>query len=799
MALDVELNPKISDEALKSINAFSKNAQKSLSDIESSVNFGAIALGVGLLLKTASKGIDLIVDNFKDLTKAASDQEDSIIKLNVALASTGDLTSGASESIQKLASDLQKSTGISDDLVISQAALAKSYGLTNDQVEKVIKAAVDLSAVTGESLNSSVEKLSKTYNGFQDKTLTRLIPSLQGLTEKQLKNGAAIDAVSGKFKDFAVQIAGTYSGSIAIASAGFGEFQESLGRVITQNPVVLALIKKTGEVFNTLSDFIDKNKQSIITFIAEGIKSLISVGPFLITTLKIISEILRFVTNTILDATQAVIILIRLLLDFKIVTDVLNTLADGFKAIGAAIVKTLSYIFELADSIPGLRTLAKNLGFDFKELSKVTNTFAEDVVLSIGKDISQDFREGIDKSIDAVAYLKESSDKGFDSISSGLDLAKDNALKFSDSLNKISNTAKDTAKEVKNLEKTIKLLSPDAVRKQIQEGLKSPLTAKITAKISEIKFPEGSEFPMLIAQATGIASSLLKGAAGAVDLISGAGGAIADAFLPGLGGPVKEILGVLAKGPEEVKKLVDQFVAALPEVIKNIVKAIPVLIKALIEAIPELIDALIEAIPELIDALIDALPDLIDAIIEKLPIIAEKLAIAMAIKIPEALTKALFRLFERAGERLIEAFSQIFDFISKIPETILKALEDGIKGIFDRQGGSISIGGDGNIGGFENAVGVDLPGSFAKGGLVPGGFPNDTFKANLTSGELVIPKNDVNLLRDFLQGQFGQTSERPIQSDRRDNESVLTVVLNVGEDQLAKVLLNLNRKGFRTV
>ncbi len=64
-------------------------------------------------------------------------------------------------------------------------------------------------------------------------------------------------------------------------------------------------------------------------------------------------------------------------------------------------------------------------------------------------------------------------------------------------------------------------------------------------------------------------------------------------------------------------------------------------------------------------------------------------------------------------------------------------------------------GGAGGIRGLARRAGV--PGA-ANGMTVPGGFPNDSFAANLTSGELVVPRDDVTELRSFLSEQRGSGS-----------------------------------------
>ena len=65
--------------------------------------------------------------------------------------------------------------------------------------------------------------------------------------------------------------------------------------------------------------------------------------------------------------------------------------------------------------------------------------------------------------------------------------------------------------------------------------------------------------------------------------------------------------------------------------------------------------------------------------------------------------------------------------------------------------------------------------------MVPSGFPNDTFPARLTSGELVIDRSTVDKLNRFIDQGGG--SSQPIQ-----------INLKVGEADLAKVMYKLNKQ-----
>lgn len=110
--------------------------------------------------------------------------------------------------------------------------------------------------------------------------------------------------------------------------------------------------------------------------------------------------------------------------------------------------------------------------------------------------------------------------------------------------------------------------------------------------------------------------------------------------------------------------------------------------------------------------------------------------------------------------------------------------------------------------------GNPVDGLFASGGEVPSGFPNDSFRAGLTSGENVIDRSLSEQLRGFLSlveglpsgirsesqsfdsGRMDSMEMRLADESQRDQN--VSVTLQVGEQELANVLLNLNRQGFKT-
>ena len=114
--------------------------------------------------------------------------------------------------------------------------------------------------------------------------------------------------------------------------------------------------------------------------------------------------------------------------------------------------------------------------------------------------------------------------------------------------------------------------------------------------------------------------------------------------------------------------------------------------------------------------------------------------------------------------------------ISEVPKFI-QALIDGIKGAFDVVGDIGQGAGNliGDIGGFFG---------FQQGGIVPGVGSTDSVPARLTPGELVVDRETTQQLKDFLNSET--------------NPQAVTINLTIEQEQLANVLLNLDRQGFRT-
>jgi len=177
----------------------------------------------------------------REVIQAAARQQDAVNNLNASLARIGEFSQQSSRDLQDFASQLQQVTKFGDEAVLEQLAFAQGLGATADQSKRIVAAAADLSAALNIDLNSATRNVARTLGGFAGE-LGEVIPELKNLSAEQLRAGAAIDLLAGKFQGLASQQVKTFSGAIAQLKNAFGDTLESIGALVTQSPSVIAAI-----------------------------------------------------------------------------------------------------------------------------------------------------------------------------------------------------------------------------------------------------------------------------------------------------------------------------------------------------------------------------------------------------------------------------------------------------------------------------------------------------------------------------------------------------------------------------
>lgn len=276
-ALSRPINTSGVDRGLKSLTSGVFNFRNAL--------IGAVGIvGGGLLVR--------------EFAQAASVQQDAVNSLNNSLRTAGSFSTEASEGFQRFASELQASSTFGDEVILQQAALARNFTQSNEEAQKLTRAAVELSAATGISLDSAVKNLGKTFSGLAGE-LGESVPALRNLTTEQLKAGEALDLVSNRFGGSALSQIRTFSGSLTQLSNTFGDLFEEIGSIITNSPVIVSLFNALSQTFANISGSIkganfDSFFKDLILGAAGAVNSIIDTFEFL----NRIPDFFRFVFLT---------------------------------------------------------------------------------------------------------------------------------------------------------------------------------------------------------------------------------------------------------------------------------------------------------------------------------------------------------------------------------------------------------------------------------------------------------------------------------------------------------------------
>jgi hypothetical protein len=692
--VELELVAQVS-EATKTVKRFADDTKKQLSGISLASNITAIASGFNLLRDVAGGALGTINDFLSDAVGEAVEAERSITSLANSMRIVGDFSEEALNQFTNLADELAKTTTLTDDQVISAAALAKTYQLTNKETKQVIEAAKDLSAITGQDLNTSVEKLAKTYNGFVDKSLKQLVPGLKSLTQEQLASGEAVKLVGDRFDGTAETLTNTFGGALKQLNNSISEFKEQIGKIVTESEGAIQVIKIAAQAINELG------KATV----------------FVVKNLNIFETVL----GAIGAASPSVAILLRIASGFKSVKEESNDAAEGTR--------------ELLDQI---KSAARSGGAKIATDEEIKNRRS---ALRAQEDALEKFNQ-VRASLETVGLsevekINIEAQERINAVRAGVSGGALSASKAQDTIKRIEfeRITKVRAFEEKQQEELVKNLLD--LRKKTADRLQGIINDPIGSLIR-------GDTDQGTALAAGLAQKVLKGAQGAKELLQAGAGAAASALLGPAFGPVAgEIVGILSQGPEEVKKQVQEFARAIPDLIKNLAESLPILIETLVTELPP---ALAKAMP------------------------------TVAIGFSTALAKNIPQIVKGFAEGLVQAAK---DFV--------KAIIDQIKSV----GGLLDgISGQGSGGIFEGIPVLGAVGGFlglAGGGKIPDSprFSGDKFgPVALNAGERVLDDGLNRKLERFLtSGGSSQT---------------LNVNFAIGQQQFARAVLDLNRKGFRT-
>ena len=210
------------DGAGKTIDAGVKKG-KGFADSLKGISTGAVAsagavAGVAVAVKKT-------VDALNDCEAAYKVQRNAEIALQQAAKNNPYLNNESVYNLRNFASELQSMSNIGDEQSLQVMAQLAAMGRTEEQIQAIMKAAADMSAVTGNSIQNIAVQLNKTYSGLAGE-LGEANSSIRALSKEELEAGKAIEIIAQQYNGQAAAMA---DNTVQLANA-WGDFKENIGR-----------------------------------------------------------------------------------------------------------------------------------------------------------------------------------------------------------------------------------------------------------------------------------------------------------------------------------------------------------------------------------------------------------------------------------------------------------------------------------------------------------------------------------------------------------------------------------------
>lgn len=231
------------EELIIKLSADNSDLKKKLSDSEKGVqNFGGAVSKLGPMIAGA-----FAIGTVTAFAKAAFIASEQQERANRRLLFSLNNNTAAFASLTAQANKFQSLTGFADDAIQGIQTLAAQSGKTTAEIKKITEATINWASLTGQDLQAAYLQINATLTGTAGR-LTRVDADFGNLTNAQLRNGAAIDLINNKYKDFAVNSAS----NLERLTANWDEFKEAAGSALGE--VVNPLLESMNTMMNTIAN-----------------------------------------------------------------------------------------------------------------------------------------------------------------------------------------------------------------------------------------------------------------------------------------------------------------------------------------------------------------------------------------------------------------------------------------------------------------------------------------------------------------------------------------------------------------
>lgn len=298
------------DKIEKQLSGLEKTAKKQGEDIGESLG-GGISIGLGKIAAIATTILGAF--SFKKAIDEAIHAEKSIKILNASLANAGNFTEEASKNFENFAKSLQAVTNFSDDLIISNASVLASIGrLSGEGLERATKAALDFASSGRIGVEGAFDAIAKAANGSFGAFSRYGIKVDENLSQSQ-KFEQVLKQLESRFGGLSEVAGASFGGILERINNQFSDLFETVGKFITQSPVIVALLKAFSESLLEANKSLEKVGQKDV--VGEFTNKLINFSSVVINAIATIELFKNIIVAAFAFAKQAVQGLIVLLTD----------------------------------------------------------------------------------------------------------------------------------------------------------------------------------------------------------------------------------------------------------------------------------------------------------------------------------------------------------------------------------------------------------------------------------------------------------------------------------------------------
>jgi len=363
---------KVLVDQLAALRAGMEGVKTSTQGVESKLGgFGAAMIVMRSTIENAKMAFDLISAAAEKTVGAFLKSEDGIIRLSNTMRTLGEKDiKSAVAGFKEFAAQMQETTSVEDDQVISLLNIAKAAGVSNEQAKILIKTSADLAATGRGDLTSAFNGLLKSLKG-STMGLSVMVPELVDMNKEAAKAGDAIRYVQATLGGLAENELKTTAGQLAQASNRFSDLQEGVGEAIAAMLGMKPGVSIINELVKNMSIIFNENKETIIKY---G-KEVVDVFKGLYAAFSILKDNLVVVAQAA-GLAAAAFGLAFLALKTSAVGAASTSILTMARAWGAAQVASLGFAIQMGLVALGIVTVIVAIDLLIKNLTNLPNLFS---------------------------------------------------------------------------------------------------------------------------------------------------------------------------------------------------------------------------------------------------------------------------------------------------------------------------------------------------------------------------------------------------------------------------------------